>query len=180
VRPLIAEIGGKSPQIDASAFVAPGAVVLGDVTLGEGSSVWFGCVLRGDCGAIRIGKRTNIQDLTCGHMTDGLSELTIGDDVTVGHGVILHGCTIEDGALIGMGSTLLDGVVVGAGSVVAAGSLVPPRMVIPPGSLVRGNPAKVVREATEAERTMGQAGAAHYVLNAERYRVAFANPRDSQ
>jgi carbonic anhydrase/acetyltransferase-like protein (isoleucine patch superfamily) len=165
----IISIDGKTPRIAEGVFIAPNAYVIGDVEIGEGSSVWFGCVLRGDVGAIRIGKRSNIQDLSCIHMTDGLSNSVIGDDVTVGHGVILHGCTVGDAALVGMASTVMDNAVVGARSVVAAGSLVPPRMVIPAGSMVRGSPAKVLREATEEERAMGIAGAAHYVENAGRY-----------
>lgn len=165
----IISIDGKTPRIAEGVFIAPNAYVIGDVEIGEGSSVWFGCVLRGDVGAIRIGKRSNIQDLSCIHMTDGLSNSVIGDDVTVGHGVILHGCTVGDAALVGMGSTVMDNAVVGSQSVVAAGSLVPPRMVIPPGSMVRGAPAKVLREATEEERAMGISGAAHYVENAKRY-----------
>ncbi|NUP05799.1 MAG: gamma carbonic anhydrase family protein [Polyangiaceae bacterium] len=159
----------KTPIIAPNVFVAPNAVVIGDVTIGEDSSVWFGCVLRADVGSIVIGRRTNIQDLTCLHMTHGVSNTVIGDDVTVGHRVVLHGCTVEDGALIGMGAILLDGCVIGADSVIAAGALVPPRMVIPPGAMVKGSPAKVVREATAEERAMGRLGAAHYVENAKRY-----------
>ncbi len=162
-------LDGKTPRIAPGVFIAPNAFVIGDVEIAEGSSIWFGCVLRGDVGPIRIGRRSNIQDLACVHMTDGLSMTVVGDDVTVGHGAILHGCTVGDGALVGMASTLLDNAVVGARSVVAAGSLVPPRMVIPAGSMVRGSPAKVLREATEEERSMGVAGAAHYVENAKRY-----------
>jgi gamma-carbonic anhydrase len=162
-------IGGHAPKLGARVYIAPTASVIGDVVLGDDVSIWFGCVLRGDVGAIRIGARTNIQDLSLGHMTDGMTSLDVGVDVTVGHGVILHGCSVGDRCLIGMGSILLDGVIVGADSLVAAGSLLPPRMVVPPGSLVRGNPAKVVREATESERAMGPAGAAHYVLNKDRY-----------
>lgn len=165
----IITLAGKTPVVAEGVFVAPNAVVIGDVALAEQSSVWFGCVLRGDVGAIRVGKRSNIQDLTCIHMTDGTSDTVIGDDVTVGHGVILHGCTVGDGALIGMGAILLDGVVVGAGSVIAAGALVPPRMQIPPGSLVKGSPAKIVGQVSEQQRLLGQAGAAHYVENARRY-----------
>ncbi|NUO47523.1 MAG: gamma carbonic anhydrase family protein [Polyangiaceae bacterium] len=165
----IISIDGKTPRIAEGVFIAPNAYVIGDVEIGEGSSVWFGCVLRGDVGAIRIGKRSNIQDLSCIHMTDGLSNSVIGDDVTVGHGVILHGCTVGDAALVGMASTVMDHDGDGARSVVAAGSLVPPRMVIPAGSMVRGSPAKVLREATEEERAMGITGAAHYVENAKRY-----------
>jgi carbonic anhydrase/acetyltransferase-like protein (isoleucine patch superfamily) len=160
---------GKTPEVAEGAFIAPNATLIGDVRIGAGSSVWFGCVLRGDVGFIRVGERSNVQDLACIHMTDGLSNTTIGDDVTIGHGAILHGCTVEDGALIGMGAILLDGVVVGKDSVVAAGALVPPRTVIPPGSMVKGSPAKVVRAATEEERAMGRQGAAHYVAGARAY-----------
>jgi len=165
----IVTLAGKTPILGDGVFVAPGAVVIGDVVLGEQASVWFGCVLRGDVGAIRIGKRTNIQDLACIHMTDGVTSALVGDEVTVGHGAILHGCTVGDGALIGMGVILLDGVVVGEGSVIAAGTLVPPRMQIPAGSIVKGNPAKILGQASEEQRLLGRAGAAHYVENAKRY-----------
>lgn len=160
---------GITPHITAGVFIAPNAIVIGDVTIGASSSVWFGCVLRADVGFIRIGDRSNIQDLSCIHMTEGLSNTIVGDDVTVGHRVVLHGCTIEDGALIGMGSVLLDNVVVGRDSLIAAGSLLPPRMVVPPRSLVRGSPARVIREVTDEEREMGRAGAAHYVEKAKAY-----------
>ncbi len=165
----VLSLGGKTPRIAPGVFLAPSATVIGDVEIGEGSSVWFGCVLRGDVGKIRIGKQSNIQDLSCLHMTDGVSDVIVGDLVTVGHGVILHGCSVGDGALIGMGSTLLDGVVIGARSLVAAGSLVTSRMVVPAGSLVRGSPARILRDATEEEREMGVRGAEHYVENARRY-----------
>jgi carbonic anhydrase/acetyltransferase-like protein (isoleucine patch superfamily) len=165
----IVTLEDKTPRLASDVFVAPNAYVIGDVEIGEASSIWFGCVLRGDVGSIRVGARTNIQDLTCIHMTEAVSNALIGSDVTVGHGVILHGCTVEDGVLVGMGSILLDGVVVGAESVVAAGSLLPPRMVVPAGSMVRGSPAKVVRPATDEERAMGRLGATHYAMNARRY-----------
>ena len=165
----IVTVEGKSPHIEPSVFVAPNAVVIGDVTIGASSSVWFGCVLRGDVGFIRIGRRTNVQDLSCVHMTHGISDVTVGDDVTVGHRVVLHGCTVEDGALIGMGSLLLDGVVVGAESLIAAGSLLPPRMKVPPRSFVVGSPAKILRQVEDEELTMGRAGAAHYVEKAKVY-----------
>lgn len=167
---LILPWKGVFPKLAEGAWVAPNATVIGDVELGEGASVWFGCVLRGDVGSIRIGARTNVQDLSLVHMTGGVTNVVVGDDVTVGHGVILHGVTIGNGSLIGMGSTLLDGVVVGEGSVVAAGALLAPRTVVPPRSLVRGSPAKVVREVTEAEATMGPSGARHYADAARAYR----------
>lgn len=169
--PLLLPYGDKSPRLGRDVFVAPNATVIGDVELGDEASVWFGAVLRGDVGSIAIGPRTNVQDLACVHMTDGVSVARIGADVTIGHGAILHGCTVGDGCLIGMGSILLDNAVIGAGSVIAAGSLVPPRMVVPPRSLVKGNPARVVREVTDKEAAMGPSGAEHYVENARRYRA---------
>jgi carbonic anhydrase/acetyltransferase-like protein (isoleucine patch superfamily) len=169
---LVIPLGAVLPRIGRDVFVAPNATLIGDVELGDESSVWFGAVLRGDVGSIRVGARTNIQDLACVHVTEGLSNTTIGEDVTVGHGAILHGCTIGDGCLIGMGSILLDQSTVGAGSVVAAGSLVPPRMTIPPRSLVRGSPAKVIREVTAEEARLGPDGAASYLENARRFRAA--------
>jgi gamma-carbonic anhydrase len=162
---------GVVPTLGRDVFIAPGAHVIGRVTIGDESSVWFGAVLRGDVGEIVIGVRTNIQDLSLVHMTGGISNARIGDDVTVGHGVTLHGCEIGHRCLVGMGSILLDGVRVGDDSVIAAGSLITPRMVIPPGSLVLGRPAKVVRPATAAERRLGIDGAAHYVENARKYRA---------
>lgn len=167
---LVLPYGDHAPRLGRGVFLAPNATLVGDVELGDEASVWFGAVLRGDIGPIRIGPRTNVQDLACLHLTDGVSKTTIGADVTIGHGAILHGCTVEDGCLIGMGSIILDNAVIGAGSVIAAGALVPPRMVIPPRSMVKGSPAKVVREVTDEEAMLGIAGAAHYVVNAQRYR----------
>lgn len=172
---MLITLDGKTPKLGRGVFLAPNAVLIGDVEIGDDSSVWFGCVLRGDMGPIRIGRRTNIQDLTMIHMTDGISTTSVGDDVTVGHGVILHGCAVGAAALIGMGSTLLDGVTVGARALVAAGSLVTPRTAIPEGFLARGNPAKPIRLATEDEQSMGLAGAMHYVENAKRYRAALGD-----
>jgi len=163
--------GGKSPVFGREVFVAPNATVIGDVDLGDEASVWFGAVLRGDIGAIRIGARTNVQDLACVHLTEGLSATVIGADVTIGHGAILHGCTVGDRCLIGMGSIVLDNAVIGEGSVIAAGTLVPPRTVVPPGSLVRGNPGKVIRPVSPEEAQMGVLGAEHYVAGARRFRA---------
>lgn len=167
---LVLPYGDKMPRLGRDVFVAPNATLIGDVELGDEASVWFGAVVRGDIGAIRIGPRTNVQDLACVHLTEGLSQTRIGADVTIGHGAILHGCTVEDGCLIGMGSVVLDNAVIGAGSVVAAGALVPPRMIVPPRSLVRGSPAKVIREVTPEEGRLGIDGAAHYVEAGRRYR----------
>ena len=166
---LVLPYGDHLPRLGRGVFVAPNATLIGDVELGDEASVWFGAVVRGDIGSIRIGTRTNVQDLSCVHLTEGLSKTTIGADVTIGHGAILHGCTVEDGCLIGMGSVVMDNAVIGAGSVVAAGALVPPRMVVPPRSLVRGSPAKVIREVTPEEGRLGIDGAAHYVAASRRY-----------
>ena len=152
------------PQLGRNVFLAQNATVIGDVKLGDEANVWFGAVLRGDIEEHRIGARTNIQDLCCVHLTEGLSSTAIGADVTVGHSVVLHGCTVGDRCLIGMGSILLDNVVIGEGSLVAAGSLVTPKTVVPPNSFVRGAPAKVIRAVTPDEAQMGILGASdHYI-----------------
>jgi carbonic anhydrase/acetyltransferase-like protein (isoleucine patch superfamily) len=160
---------GVSPTFGRDVFVAPNATVIGRVTLGDEASVWFGAVLRGDVGSIAIGARTNIQDLTMVHMTGDVSDTRVGDDVTVGHGVILHGCEVGDGCLVGMGAILLDNVKVGEQCVIGAGALLPQRMVVPPRSLVLGVPAKVVRAVTEDERRMGIDGARVYLGLAKKY-----------
>ena len=168
---LVMPYGDKKPVLGRDVWLAPNATVIGDVVLEDESSVWFGAVLRADIGGIVVGKRSNLQDLVCVHMTEGLSKTVIGEDVTVGHGAILHGCIIEDRCLIGMGSIILDNAVIGAGSVIAAGTVVPPRMVVPPGSLVRGNPGKVIRPVNEKEAGMGVFGADHYVTGSRRFRA---------
>jgi len=157
-------------RIHPSAFVASSAEVMGDVTLGEDSSVWHGAVLRGDIGPIVLGPRSNIQDLSVVHVNEGVG-CTIGADVVVGHRCVLHACTIEDGCLIGMGSVVLDDAVVGAGSLVAAGSVVSERKRIPPGSLVMGVPAKVVRPLDGELKARIRLGAEHYVGLARRHRA---------
>jgi carbonic anhydrase/acetyltransferase-like protein (isoleucine patch superfamily) len=167
---IIRAFGHKRPQIAEGAFIAENATLIGDVILGAEASVWYGAVVRGDCGFVRIGARTNIQDLTCIHMTTAISNTEIGQEVTVGHGVIVHGAKIGDGALIGMGSVLLDNVEVGAEALIAAGSVVPPRMVIPPRVLVRGSPAKIIRDLTPAELSLGRDGARVYVELARGHR----------
>ena len=160
--PLIKALGEKVPRVAPDAFIAENAVVVGDVEIAEGASVWYGAVLRGDVGSIRIGARTNVQDLVCIHMTGGLSNSEIAEDVTIGHGAILHGGKVGRGALIGMGSVVLDNADIGEEAIVAAGSVVPPNMKVPPRVLVRGIPAKVVRELTEEERREGVRGAFVY------------------
>lgn len=160
---------GNSPSLGDDVFIAEGARVIGDVTLGDEASVWYNCVVRGDVCPIRIGARTNIQDLTVIHVTEGEHDTQIGDDVTVGHRAILHGCTVEDEALIGMGATLLDGVHVEANSLVAAGALLTPGTRVPEGTVAMGSPAEIVRDVTEAEREGFEASALHYVDLAERH-----------
>lgn len=168
--PLILPFQGKTPKIAPSAYIAENATLIGDIEIGEEASVWFGCVLRADIGKIRIGARSNIQDLSCIHMTDGVSDTFVGEDVTVGHGVILHGCRIGDRALVGMGSVLLDNSELGEGSVLGAGSLLTPRSVIAAGQLALGRPARAVRAVNEAEARLGLDGARHYVDAARQYR----------
>lgn len=148
---LIMGIGGKDPQVDPEAFTAPMSVVIGDVTLHAGASVWYGAVLRADFGPIVIGADSNIQDNCTLHVDPGFP-ITVGERVSVGHNAVVHGATVEDDCLIGMGATVLNGAVIGAGSLVAAQALVPQGMQVPPGSLVAGVPAKVKRPLTEEER----------------------------
>lgn len=155
-------------MIHPTAFIAPGAVVLGDVTLGEDASIWYNCVVRGDMAPIRIGARTNIQDLTMVHVDDGVP-CTIGDRVGVGHRAILHGCTVEDETLVGMGAILLNGVHVGTGSVIGAGAVLPEGVRIPPRSLVLGVPGRVVREVDDALAARIRGTWEHYVAAARRH-----------
>lgn len=158
------------PRIHPTAFIAPTAAVMGDVELGEASSIWYGAVLRGDMAPIRIGAHTNLQDGTIVHVDEGVP-CTIGARVGVGHRAILHGCTVEEECLIGMGSILLNGAVVGSGSVIAAGALVPEGMRVPPGSLVMGMPGRVVRRVDEALAERIRETWQHYVAQAERHRA---------
>ena len=141
---------GRQPQTAGAAFIAPSATVLGDVTLGPRSSVWYGCVLRGDINAIEIGEGTNVQDLTMVHLADDHG-VKVGRHCTIGHSAIIHACTIGDECLIGMGATILDGAKIGDRCIVGANALVTQGFVAPPGSMVLGSPAKVVRALTEKE-----------------------------
>ncbi|WP_406010210.1 gamma carbonic anhydrase family protein [Streptomyces sp. NBC_00637] len=148
---LIVGIGGREPKIDAEAFVAPTASVIGDVTLEAGASVWYGAVVRGDVESITVRADANIQDNVTLHADPGFP-VTIGERVSVGHNAVVHGARVGDDCLVGMGATVLNGAVIGAGSLVAAQALVPQGMEVPPGSLVAGVPAKVRRELSEEER----------------------------
>lgn len=147
---MIRSVHGKKPVILRSVRGAGNIAVIGDVRVGEASTLWYGAVLRGDLGSIRIGDGTNLQDNCVLHCGVGLSTV-VGRQVIVGHGAILHSCTVEDGCLIGMGSTLLDGCVIGEGSIIGAGTLIPKGKVIPPRSLVMGVPGQVIRSVTDEE-----------------------------
>lgn len=142
---------GIVPKIDESAFVAPTASVIGDITVGIESSIWYGAVLRGDVMAIRIGNRTSIQDNSVLHATGGWTETVVGDEVTVGHSVILHGCRVGSRVLVGMGTIVLDDAEIGEGTLIGAGSLVTARTKIPPGVLAHGRPCKVARDLKPEE-----------------------------
>jgi len=154
---------GQFPRVDPTAFVDASAQVIGDVEIGEESSVWMCAVVRGDVNTIRVGRRTNIQDGTIVHAMTGTHPTTIGDNVTIGHGALVHGCTIENQVLIGMGAILLNGARIGTGSIVAAGTLVVENMTVPPKSLVMGSPGKVRRLLTHAEIAEIQTYADRYV-----------------
>lgn len=161
------------PTIHPSAFVDTSAQVIGDVHLGPESSIWMNVVVRGDVHVVRIGARTNVQDLACVHVMRDTHPTVIGDEVTVGHAAVVHGCTIEDRCLIGMGAILLNGCRIGTGSIVAAGTLVPEGMVVPPGSMIMGLPGKVRRPLTAEE----DASIAWYAGNYVRYRLDFQAER---
>ena len=160
---MIFEHKGISPEIASSVFMAPGSCVIGDVHIGDESSLWFNVIVRGDVNYIRIGQRTNIQDGSVVHVTLDTHPTVIGDNVSVGHRVTLHGCTVEDNCLVGIGAIILDGAVIGDSSLVAAGSLVAPKTIIPPRSLVMGSPAIVKRQLTDDECVDFQAIAGRYV-----------------
>ncbi len=159
---IVRTIGEAAPVIHPSVRLAENAVVTGDVALAEDVTVWYGAVLRGDVGPIRVGRGSNLQDNVTVHCAVGVPTV-VGEDVVVGHGAILHSCTVGNVCLIGMGSVLLDGCVIGEGSIVGAGAVVPPGKIIPPRSVVMGVPGKVVREASGEEVRATLDNAAHYV-----------------
>ncbi|QHC66769.1 gamma carbonic anhydrase family protein [Rathayibacter sp. VKM Ac-2759] len=171
-RPRVLALGpGRAPVVAPSAWVAPGATLVGSVELEEESSVWYGAVLRAESARIRLGRGSNLQDGVVVHVDAGF-DTTIGARVSVGHNAVLHGCTLEDEVLVGMSATVLNGAVVGAGSLVAAGAVVLEAAVIPPGSLVAGVPGKVRRELTAEEREGIRRNAASYLALAELHRGA--------
>jgi len=150
MKPIILPYKGVTPKIHETAFIAPGASVLGDVEIGEGSSIWFSVVLRGDVDMIRVGKNSNIQDGSVVHLSKGTPTI-VGDNVTVGHAAVLHGCVLEDFTFVGMGATLLDGAVLEKNSMLAAGSLLTYNKRVPSGQLWGGSPAKYMRDLTQEE-----------------------------
>jgi carbonic anhydrase/acetyltransferase-like protein (isoleucine patch superfamily) len=166
---LVRPFGELVPRIDSEAWLAPGSVVIGDVEIGCQSSVWYGSVLRGDVHSIRIGARSNIQDQCMVHVTSGLFPTEIRDDVTVGHRAVVHGCSVGNAALVGIGAVVLDGARIGAGALVGAGAVVTPGSEVPAGTLVLGAPARVVRELGDDELAQHIAGAKAYVENARRH-----------
>ncbi len=172
---MILSYRGRTPELHESVFTAEGAQVIGDVTIGKDSSVWFNAVIRGDVNFIRIGERTNVQDNTVIHVTFEKFPTFVDSDVTIGHSAVVHGCTIESCCLIGMGAILLDDCRIGDHSLVAAGALVREGFVVPPKSLVAGMPAKVVRELDQDEIARLEESARHYVEYARNYKNGTSN-----
>lgn len=167
---MILPYKGVLPTVAPSAWIAESAQVIGDTTIGKNSSIWFGAIVRGDVHRIRIGQRTNIQDLSVCHVTRNRFSLTIGSNVTVGHRVILHGCTLGNRILVGMGSIIMDGAVIGDDTIIGAGSLVTEGTVIPSGHLALGSPAKVKRPLTDEEKEWIRQSARHYIAYSQNYR----------
>jgi carbonic anhydrase/acetyltransferase-like protein (isoleucine patch superfamily) len=157
------------PSLGERVYVADNATIIGDVRIGNDSSIWFGAVVRGDVDSIRIGRNTNVQDNCTIHVTGGRFPTTVGDNVTIGHGAIVHGCTVGDGVLIGMGARVLDGAVIGESSLVGAGAVVSEGMIVPPRMLVVGVPAKLKRPLTDDEISYLAQSAQHYVELKETY-----------
>jgi len=167
---MIRAFRGIVPKIAASAYIDSSAQVIGDVEVGERSSIWPSATVRGDVNAIRIGSETNVQDNCCLHVDHDDFPLHLGDRVTIGHSVVLHGCTVEDDSVVGIGAIVLNGARIGKGSVVAAAALVPEGMDVPPGSMVMGVPAKVKRAVSEQEKVRFRENAQNYVRYREIYR----------
>ena len=166
---MILPFQGMAPRIGGRVLVAPNATILGDVAIGDDASVWFNCVIRGDVNAIRIGARTNLQDFCCLHVTNGRWPLTLEEEVSVAHNVMLHGCTIRRGTLIGMSTTIMDGAEVGEGCLVAAGSLLREGFQAPPGTLVAGWPAEVKKDLSPQQAELARGVWSRYVRYKEAY-----------
>ena len=173
--PLLLPFGGHAPQVHPTAFVAPGAVLIGQVEVGPEASVWYGCVLRADTNRIVIGARSNVQDGTIIHVDapdhDGLP-VVIGEDVLIGHRCMIHGARVEDGGFVGIGSTMLDAAVVETGGFLAANAFLTPRKTVPAGEMWGGSPARKMRDLREGEAIAARMGAAHYVQNAKDHAAA--------
>ena len=175
---MIVEINGKKPRIARDAFVAPTAVLIGDVVIESGASIWWGAVLRADWNSIHVGPRTSVQDNCVVHCT-AANAADIGADVTVGHAAVIHAATVRDGALIGINSTVLDGAVIGEGAVVSAGAVVTPRTSVEPGMLVGGTPAKPIKPLSDSAKELFNAGKLAYEELARTYLDAgIDHPRD--
>lgn len=175
MKPLIFAIGERKPKIHPSAFVAPGAVVCGDVEIHQDASVWYGCVLRGDTNKIVVGKGSNVQDGTIIHVDDPMwngAPTLIGANALIGHKCMLHGCTIEDGGFVGMSATMLDGSIVRTGGFLAAGAFLTPGKIVPAGEMWAGSPARKFRDLKEGENKMALIGAGHYVEEARAHMAA--------
>jgi len=167
---LLLPFQGIRPTIAADAFIAPNATIIGNSVVGAGSSIWFGCVLRGDVHEIRVGARVNIQDGTVVHVSNAKSGAYIGDDVSIGHMALIHGCTLEDKSFVGMHATVMDECVVESGAFVAAGALVTPGKRVKRGELWGGRPAKMIRELTDADYANMAGTASSYAALAQQYR----------
>jgi len=161
---------GKTPKISPTAFIAPGVTIIGDVEIADDANIWFGCIIRGDVNYIRIGAGTNIQDNSVVHVTRKTGPTIIGAGITIGHQVVLHACTLEDGCFIGMHSTIMDGAVVESGGMVAAGALVSPHKRIPKGQIWGGNPAKFLREMRQEEVDYINVSERNYIELAAEYK----------
>ncbi|WCL50617.1 gamma carbonic anhydrase family protein [Leptospira sp. GIMC2001] len=167
---MIYDFLGKTPSISTSAFIAPSAEVIGDVTIGENSSIWFQCLIRGDVNYIKIGDNVNIQDMSLIHVARDVYPVNIGNNVSLGHRVTLHGCTLKDFSFVGMCATVMDDVEIGEYSFVAAGSLVTPGKKFPPGVMIMGSPAKIIRDINEKEREIITRTANNYVKYKDNYK----------
>lgn len=166
---MLYQLGKLTPNIPKNCFIAPSACVIGDVELGDNASVWFNVVIRADTAPIKIGKNSNIQDGSILHVDEGFP-MTIAQNVTIGHKVMLHGCSIDEGSLIGMNAVVLNGAEIGKNCLVGANALVTENMIVPDGSLVLGSPAKVIKQLDEKTQDRLASGAAHYVQNNLRYK----------
>jgi carbonic anhydrase/acetyltransferase-like protein (isoleucine patch superfamily) len=177
---MILTYRGVRPTIDETAFIAPNATIIGDVEIGAETGVWFGCVIRGDVHEIRIGSRTNIQDLTMVHVAKGKFGTYIGDDVTIGHSAVIHACTLEDRSFVGMSATVMDGCVIEQGAMLGAGALLAPGKRIPAGELWAGVPARKVRDLTQEEIEFFKVSADRYADLGQEYRVTIPDDLKSE